>query len=844
MIGVCVFVASWAFLPGGWSAVESFDPPKRAILLAGIAMTLAAALGLRNVPGRRCGTLVMASALASWMGLRTILREQPWAEITVLLAWFTPLASFAAGRVAGPGGWKAARGWIAAAAALQATLMMLQWGRIDPILGPTTSSLSPASARMIGTVGYHNQAAGFLAVATGTTVWTITSFRLRMPLLLSATVVIGLTGCRGAAVAWLIANGAAWLVEGRCSCLRVQEARGGRRAIGALFAVLLPLLLMCLLPPVRERVSDLVRSGFKSRDAGSRLLMWKVAMRMIAERPLTGHGPGSYAMQYIDRLGELTPSPKQTSVLPNITFAREAHEDYLQAAAEFGLVGAGLSLLLLTMILKRAFARRAPPASGWPAAVMFAVVYVGLEALLAFPLQTSLVGPLAGFCAGAALPNSGEPSAARSRRLPIPSYVVTTGALTLLAGAALCAAGVAWVEMGWCVVAGTARGGADIERIVEHLPPWGHRYRALLGGRLAAQGASVQALALLAEAEKGYRDVPLFHNLGLVFGRAKRWNEASAILDRWCRSGLDHRAALGCLAEAMEQLGRPGAAADLILEKHRLWPPIGMRDRVRATALLVVDGRLRKAVRFNRGYAESRTTPVILGESGRERVRSTVQLTLSVAPFGTAIHARSCTIPVGERVVVLGATLLTSDGECRPVDIRPLANASVWTPEPSPDEHGVSIPASLWPPNGRLKIPFENRVVVFDLIPPTARHHGFTPDGRPLPLSDVPAIALLVLGMNTDGHQATGTICEIVHPEGSSMMPLRFGRTGSKREPSPLPPVEQDLHLRLLNLLGAAWMADGNSIAARWQFERVLAADPSNAVARLNIEQIQQFTPR
>lgn len=843
VIGVGVLIASWAFLPGEWNAVENFDPPKRAILLTGIAVTLAAALSGTHASRRSSGMLPVAATLTLWMGLRTVLREQPWAEITVLLAWFAPVASFAAGYVVGPVGWKAARGWIAAAAAVQATLMLLQWWQIDPVLGPTTAGLTPASARMIGTVGYHNQAAGFLAVATGMTIWTIASWQLRMALVLAATTVIGLTGCRGAAAAWLLANGAAWFVECRGAFPRVYGDAGQRRAIGALLTLLLPFVLLSIVPPVRERASDLVRSGFKSPDASSRLLMWSVAAHMIAERPLTGHGAGSYALQYIDRLGDLTPSPKRASALPSVVFAREAHEDYLQGMAEFGLVGTGLSLLLLVIILMRVLAERTLPASGWPAAVVFAVVYIGVEALLAFPLQTSLVGPLAGLCAGATLPEAAERSTVRAGRHPVASHARTTGLVALLAGAALCAAGIAWVETGWCVVAGTATGVADIVGVAAHVPPWGHRYRALLGGRLAAQGASAQALCLLVDAEKGYRDVPLLNNLGLVLGRVGRWSEAAAIWERWCRSGLDHRVALSCLADAMEQLRRPGAAADLILEKQRLWPPLGIRDRVRATALLIMDGRARKAVRLNRAHAESRTTPVFLGGGGEEGTPPATRLTISAAPLGAVIHARSCTIPAGERVVVLGATLLMNDGQCRPVDIGALVNTSVWSPELRPNERGVPIPASLWPPDGRVEILFEDHIVPFDLIPPSARHHGFTPDGRALLLPDVAAAALLIAGANTDGHDAMGTACEIVHEKGSLLMPLRFGHTNPRREINARPSMEQDLHLQLLNLLGAAWMADGNPLAARWQFERVLAADPSNAVARLNIEQIRRFAP-
>jgi len=77
--------------------------------------------------------------------------------------------------------------------------------------------------------------------------------------------------------------------------------------------------------------SRVVRDGVAgSRSAGLRARTWAVSLDLIAERPLTGHGEGSFAnldVRFVDELG--------------VTWEQNAHNVLLHELVETGVLGAG-----------------------------------------------------------------------------------------------------------------------------------------------------------------------------------------------------------------------------------------------------------------------------------------------------------------------------------------------------------------------------------------------------------------------------------------------------------------------------------------------------------------------
>lgn len=92
-------------------------------------------------------------------------------------------------------------------------------------------------------------------------------------------------------------------------------------------------------------------STFSPTETGTsdRWVMWQAGAKMVAARPLLGHGVNTFMANYLDYWvgGERMP--------------RYAHNCYLQVAAETGLIGLAAFVALLGLIWRRLWAALTPP---------------------------------------------------------------------------------------------------------------------------------------------------------------------------------------------------------------------------------------------------------------------------------------------------------------------------------------------------------------------------------------------------------------------------------------------------------------------------------------------------
>lgn len=333
--------------------------------------------------------------LLAWMAARTVLAVWggAWAAMAdaarPLAAWATPLVVFAlAARLP----WSAAgRLGLARTVVLlgvaEACLMVLQRFGLDPLFGETTRTIAYGPGRMIGTVGYQNQAAEFLGVALCCVpvAWRNRWARGGVAAVLAGTML-------------LTANRGALLGLGVVAIAAVVRWGWGTRRRALLWGLPAGLLmaagLALAVPETRARLAELTAPG-RSEAVQSRGWMARVAVSLWRDNPVCGAGAGAYEREYVDRLGALLPEEKSHALLRSIVWAREAHCDLLQFGAEFGWIGLAM-LAAFGAALWRT--RRHTPED---ASALAAVLFLSVCSLFSFSWQTTLAAPTVALWLGA-----------------------------------------------------------------------------------------------------------------------------------------------------------------------------------------------------------------------------------------------------------------------------------------------------------------------------------------------------------------------------------------------------------------------------------------------------------
>ena len=564
------------FVPPTSPVLNAFDPPKRvgwAILALALVMRPRAWRCRRDAPA-----VAAAGALVVWMAARTLLRPNPAVEIEVLFTWLLPPVLFLAAHGVRFGGGAIRRlgALLLAGAYLQAALMVMQRSGFDPLFAATTEAMAYAPGRMVGTIGYHNQAVDFLLVSCVGALWVSSSARVQLAWMAPLFAIAVLTGNRGGVLAFVSAAAAAlgtravaWLRERRRTNRQSRHPPAWRAWLATIAVAVLVFSSVAVVagrlsPTLAARYSPTAEGGVRAPAVQSRLLMWRIAAEMARERPLLGWGAGEYAFQYLDRLGGTLPERKTHAILTSVVYAREAHNDPLQFLAEFGFVGLLLLLGLVAAILRPRPDPGAVPAGAGGVAV-FVLVGMTASALFSFPWQCAMAGPMAGLILGLATTPPQTPD--------VPSRAARAAQIGLVATALAVLAGFGRLSfLDQTIAEVIADPEAHEEGWDDMIPRFAHRHQALLGAVEAERGLYDAAIGRLAHAQSGYRDVTLWNNLGHALAKAGRWDEAATVYARWAATGIEHDDALANLSVACENAGAFPAAAAALDAKVRLWP--------------------------------------------------------------------------------------------------------------------------------------------------------------------------------------------------------------------------------------------------------------------------------
>lgn len=345
-------------------------------LLVALVAALGCALGARAV-SRGVGAAVWPlGGFLAWTALATATSVYLHASIVMLLQMTATVgllvlvaALFADQR------WRLA-GWVAVATAgaIEAVIGLRDWTQTAIFQGDL-------SWRIFGTTQNPNILAGYLLAVIPAVIVVFmlqrealarSEDRPRIALiaaffaLLVTVAALALTGSRAGMLGTISA--AAVLLAGMPTRVRPSWVAAGAVAL---------IVLVIVAPPLRQRV---MAATAESHSAAFRWHTWAGTVDMIAERPLTGFGPGTYEYSY----------PQ----FARVGFTRMAHQAPLQIASEAGLPALAL-ILAAVLMLARTLMRGLREGGGVAvecAAALAAMVGVGVQNLADYSWHVPATG--------------------------------------------------------------------------------------------------------------------------------------------------------------------------------------------------------------------------------------------------------------------------------------------------------------------------------------------------------------------------------------------------------------------------------------------------------------------
>jgi O-antigen ligase/gamma-glutamylcyclotransferase (GGCT)/AIG2-like uncharacterized protein YtfP len=156
---------------------------------------------------------------------------------------------------------------------------------------------------------------------------------------------------------------------------------------------------------VNERFAPLLEDGDWRTIFNNRWELWGAAYLLTEEAPLLGHGAGSYAFHAGDALASWYEQNPEFPTHPH--YIQYAHNDYLQVAAEMGLLGLAAMLLVFLSVIYRLLIIRLyyhntdivdKPRYLYSVGFGTSLFAVAINSLAHFPLRLAVTGYLTLLC--------------------------------------------------------------------------------------------------------------------------------------------------------------------------------------------------------------------------------------------------------------------------------------------------------------------------------------------------------------------------------------------------------------------------------------------------------------
>ncbi len=383
-LAVTVVATQWLVDP---VAEAAFDAPKRLAAVLGLTVAAVATATLPRPFGDvRSGVARAALALAGVAVLGIVIAALTSPRRPLALDGLRGLALLGLALPIGasrllegsPRRWVA--GAFVGAATVNAVLALLEATvglRLFTVVSVTGRGATGAL------VGNEGQLALLLVLAAvGTLAMATVASRRRGPLAaLVVLLIAGIGACANVtAVLALAAGSAVVLVRRFGSRTLLPLAVAGGVGMAVLLAA----------SPLGRRAAGLLddaRAGRWDELTSNRFGAWAAALEMIRSRPLAGFGPGTYAAEFVPHrlAAEIRLRRRLTTPIMASTYG-EAHDEPLQAAAEWGLPAAvSATAVVLLLVLAAGVRAEETDAEGLVLAGVLAAATV--SALTWFPFQ-------------------------------------------------------------------------------------------------------------------------------------------------------------------------------------------------------------------------------------------------------------------------------------------------------------------------------------------------------------------------------------------------------------------------------------------------------------------------
>jgi O-antigen ligase len=181
------------------------------------------------------------------------------------------------------------------------------------------------------------------------------------------------------------------------AALIINGSRGGILALLVGFSALIFLRLEIekRLPRVRLRQTLLVIGltavmtvaglyALNPESARGRFMVWEITSQMIEDNPYTGLGHGAYAHEYLDYQARFFDDPTNQEYAFKAANLKQAHNEFLQAFAETGILGGVLFLCIFVLVTIQLIKERSTRENGMLLALVMAIV---IHSLVDTPLH-------------------------------------------------------------------------------------------------------------------------------------------------------------------------------------------------------------------------------------------------------------------------------------------------------------------------------------------------------------------------------------------------------------------------------------------------------------------------